>query len=89
MERTAKNNDNSTVFHSLNAVYMYQDMKDWLTKSKILAELEPVESIDTQSFGGGKVNFSIRYTGSLNTLWDVLQENGFSHEAAGNHYIIR
>ena len=89
MERDAKNNDNSTVFHSLNAVYMYQDMKDWLTKSKVLAELEPVEGIDTQSFGGGKVNFSIRYTGSLNALWDALQENGFSHEAAGNHYIIR
>lgn len=89
MEREAKNNDSATAFHSLNAVYMYQDMKDWLLKSKILADLEPVEGIDTQSFGGGKVNFSIRYTGSLNALWEAMQENGFSHEAAGNYYIIR
>ena len=89
MEREAKNNDAAPSFHSLNAVYMYQDMKDWLEKSKIMASLEPVEGIDTQSFGGGKVNFSIRYIGSLDDLWDAMQENGFSHEAAGNYYIIR
>lgn len=89
MERESKNNDSENTEHILNAVYIYQDMKDWLMKSNMLAELPMVEGVDTKSFGGGKVNFSIRYTGSLQDLWNTLQENGFSHEASGNYYIIR
>ncbi len=89
MERESKNNASENTEHSLNAVYIYQDMKDWLMKSKVLSELPMVEGVDTKSFGGGKVNFSIRYTGSLQDLWNTLQENGFSHEASGNYYIIR
>ena len=64
-------------------------MKDWLIKSKAIADLEQVEGIETKSFGGGKVNFSIRYTGDIEDLWSALQEIGFSHEASGNYFIIR
>lgn len=88
MERNIQGEDNAAV-KSINAVYMYQDMKDWLIKSKALSELDAVEGVETKSFGGGKVNFSINYTGSLEHLWDILQENGFSHESAGNYFIIR
>lgn len=89
MERNAQNNEAVATVESINAVYMYQDMKDWLIKSKALSELDAVEGVETKSFGGGKVNFTINYTGSLEHLWDVLQENGFSHEAVGNYFIIR
>ncbi|MBR1600052.1 MAG: hypothetical protein IJ677_00580 [Alphaproteobacteria bacterium] len=90
MEREAKNSDEGAISQGIvNAVYVYQNMKDWLTKSKALAELEQVEGIDTKSFGGGKVNFAIRYTGSLEDLWLNMQENGFSHEAKENYFIIR
>ncbi len=90
MEREAKNKEGGAVSQGVvNAVYVYQNMKDWLTKSKALAELEQVEGIDTKSFGGGKVNFAIRYTGSLDDLWLSMQENGFSHEAKENYFIIR
>ncbi len=89
MERDAKLETSENTVHSLNAVYIYQDMKDWLLKSKVLSELTMVEGIDTKSFGGGKVNFSIRYTGPLQDLWNALQESGFSHEASDNYYIIR
>ena len=89
MERQAKNNSADNSIKTIDAVYMYQDMKDWLLKSKILAELEPVEGIETKSFGGGKVNFSINYIGTLDNLWEVLQQNGFSREQAGNYFIIR
>ncbi|MBP1531915.1 MAG: hypothetical protein ILA52_00240 [Alphaproteobacteria bacterium] len=89
MEREAKNNENVAAVNSINAVYIYQDMKDWLAKSKTIADLEQVEGVDTLSFGGGKVNFAIRYRGSLDNLWYGLQENGFSHEAVGNYFVIR
>lgn len=90
MEREAKNNDKGDISQGVvNAVYVYQNMKDWLIKSKLLSELAQVEGIDTKSFGGGKVNFSIRYTGSLDDLWLDMQENGFSHEAKENYFIIR
>jgi len=90
MERESKNNDKGDISQGVvNAVYVYQNMKDWLIKSKLLAELAQVEGIDTKSFGGGKVNFSIRYTGSLEDLWLDMQENGFSHEAKENYFIIR
>lgn len=89
MERQMKNSENSKTAGQISAVYMYQNMKDWLTKSTAMSELSVVEGIDTQSFGGGKVNFSIRYTGSLDNLWLALQEIGLSHEAAGNYFIIR
>lgn len=91
MERELKNNGNnsSASVGMVNAVYMYHDMKDWLTKSKMMSELEIVDGIDTKSFGGGKVNFTIRYSGSLDNLWLAMQEAGFSHEASGNYFIIR
>ncbi len=89
MERDARTGDSENTVHVLNAVYIYQDMKDWLMKSKVLSELPMVEGVDTKSFGGGKVNFAIRYTGKLQELWNTMQENGFSHEASGNYYIIR
>lgn len=90
MERNAKNSAaSSAAIKSINAVYMYQDMKDWLTKSKVLSELEEIENIETKSFGSGKVYFTINYTGSLERLWDSLQENGFSHEQQENYFIIR
>lgn len=90
MEREAKSDDNAgPSVGVVNAVYVYQNMKDWLTKSKALSELEQVEGIDTKSFGSGKVNFAIRYTGSLDDLWLAMQENGFSHEAKDNYFIIR
>lgn len=89
MERTVKNADQTVSVNSLNAVYGYQNMKDWLIKSKAISDLEQVEGIETKSFGGGKVNFSIRYTGDIEDLWTALQEIGFSHEASGNYFIIR
>lgn len=89
MERTIKNTDQTVSVNSLNAVYGYQNMKDWLVKSKAIADLEQVEGIETKSFGGGKVNFSVRYTGDIDDLWSALQEIGFSHEASGNYFIIR
>lgn len=89
MQREVKNAGDVMAVNNINAVYAYQDMKDWLTKSKAIADLPQVEGIDTKSFGGGKVNFSIRYTGALDDLWTALQEIGFSHEMAGNYFIIR
>lgn len=89
MQREAKNADDVVAINNINAVYAYQDMKDWLSKSKTISDLPQVEGIDTKSFGGGKVNFSIRYTGTLDDLWTALQEIGFSHETAGNYFIIR
>ena len=89
MQREAKNVGDVMAVNNVNAVYAYQDMKDWLAKSKAIADLPQVEGIDTKSFGGGKVNFSIRYTGTLDDLWTALQEIGFSHEMAGNYFIIR
>ena len=90
MEREAKSSDDAgPTMGVINAVYVYQNMKDWLVKSKTLSELKSVEGIDTKSFGGGKVNFAVRYTGSLDDLWLEMQENGFSHEAKDNYFIIR
>lgn len=89
IERQSKSVEKTAVGSVINAVYVYSDMKDWLAKSKNLSSLNSVDGIDTKSFGGGKVNFSIRYHGSLDDLWNDMQENGFSHEAAGNYFIIR
>ncbi|MBO6281076.1 MAG: hypothetical protein J6N49_00945 [Alphaproteobacteria bacterium] len=89
MQREAKNADDVAAVNNINAVYAYQDMKDWLNKSKSISDLPQVEGIDTKSFGGGKVNFTIRYTGNLDDLWTALQEIGLSHEVAGNYFIIR
>lgn len=90
MEREVKNNDEGGVsLGVINAVYVYQNMNDWLIKSRALRALEQVEKIEEKGTGGGKVNFTIQYTGSLEDLWLALQENGFSHEAKDNYFIIR
>ncbi len=90
MERDSRQADNAPPATGLiNAAYTYTDMKDWLTRSVAMTNLPMVEGVDVKSFGGGKVSFSIRYTGSLEHLWEALQEIGLSHEMAGNYYIIR
>ena len=89
MEREARGQETASSVGTINAVYEYHNMKDWLEKSKSMAALDQVEGIDTKSFGGGKVNFSIRYNGSLDDLWAAMQEIDLSHETAGNYYIIR
>ncbi len=89
MERNARYNERPTAAGTINAVYMYENMKDWLGKSTAMDALPMVEGIDTKSFGGGKVNFTIRYTGALDDLWQALQELGLSHEAMDNYFIIR
>ena len=89
MERNSYSAEKAPAVNSVNCVYIYQNMKDWLEKSKTFAALENVDAIDTKSFGGGKVNFAIRYRGSLDDLWTAMQEEGFSHEAVGNYFIIR
>lgn len=89
MERNARYNERPTAAGTINAVYMYENMKDWLGKSAAMSSLSMVEGIDTKSFGGGKVNFTIRYTGALEDLWQALQELGLSHETMDNYFIIR
>lgn len=89
MERESQSNAGNAEEGILNVVYMYDDMRDWLTKSSMLAKMPMVDGIETKSFGGGKVNFSIRYSGPLEDFWQALQEMGFTHEAADNYYIIR
>lgn len=89
MERNARRNENLATTETINAVYIYENMKDWLGKSSMMSTLPMVEGIDTKSFGGGKVNFSLRYTGSIDNLWQALQEAGLSHEAVDNYFIIR
>ncbi len=89
MEREAQNTDGAITSGTVNAVYIYQNMKDWLDKNAEILKLPMVEGIDTKSFGGGKVHFAIRYTGSLDDLWLAMQELGLSHEQEDNYYIIR
>ncbi|MBQ8481776.1 MAG: hypothetical protein IJ532_04515 [Alphaproteobacteria bacterium] len=91
MEREVKNNENKGGISkgAVNAVYVYQNVKDWLIKSRTIEAMEQVEKVETKSFGGGKVNFVIHYTGSPDDLWLSLQEEGFSHEPEENYYIIR
>ena len=89
MEREADNHENGHAVKSISVVYMYQDMRDWLSKSRLIEELSQVEGVETKSFGGGKVNFSIQYTGSLEDIWTALQDFGISHDKVDNHYIIR
>lgn len=89
MERAAADAQSDSAAGVINAVYAYADMKDWLQKSKIIESLPQVEAVETKSFGGGKVNFALHYTGSEEDLWQALQENGFSRERNGSYFVIR
>ena len=89
MERMAKKQNGVNDTGVVSAVYAYQDMKDWIDKSNTLKTLENVKMIDTKSMGGGKVNFDLHYTGSLDDLFESLSELGLSHENMGNYIIIR
>ena len=89
MERAAESNEGETAIQSVNIVYVYQDMKDWLSKNQMIEALPQVEGLETKSFGNGKVNFLIKYTGALDDLWSALQNAGLSHEEAENYFVLR
>ena len=89
LERSAKKQKGAEEGGVLSAVYTYQDMKEWIETSKAMAEMKNIKSIDTKSMGGGKVNFDLHYSGSVDELWHSLIELGLSHENKGNYIIIR
>lgn len=89
MERSAQSLENNVANGTVNAVYSYQNMKEWIDKSKAIMALANVENLDTKSFGGGKVNFTITYTGTQDELWSALQSLGLSHENFDNYVILR
>lgn len=89
MERNDVNEATKAAVNTINAVYVYQNMRDWLLKSKNMEALESVEGIDVKSIGAGKVSFSVQYTGSIDKLWSEMQEAGFSHVQEDNYFIIR
>ena len=89
LERSAKKQSGVEENGVLSAVYTYQDLKEWIETSKAMAEMKNIKSIDTKSMGGGKVNFDLHYSGSLDELWNSLIELGLSHENMGNYVIIR
>lgn len=89
MERSAKKQSGVEEKGVVSAVYAYQDMKDWINKSNTLKTLKNVKMIDTKSMGGGKVNFDLHYSGSLDDLLGELPELGLSYENMGNHIVIR
>lgn len=84
-EKSSVNGDEGFV----NIVYVYQNMKDWLQKSNAMSKLPQIEALDTRSFGGGKVNFVIKYRGNIDDLWTALLDMGISHEQEGSYFVIR
>ena len=54
-----------------------------------LIMVKNIKSIDTKSLGGGKVNFDLHYTGSLEDLYNALPEIGLSYKNMGNYIIVR
>lgn len=89
MEREAESNEGTVAGGVMNAVYEYNNMKDWLTKNAAITALPQVDGIDIKSLGGGKVSFTINYNGSADELLEALQGLGISHETADNFYILR
>lgn len=89
MEREAENSSGTVANGTLNAVYEYGNIKDWLAKSTAITALPQVDNIDTKSLGGGKVSFTINYNGSLDDLLNAFQELGLSYENNDNYYILR
>ncbi len=89
MEREAENKSGSEAGGILNAVYEYNNMKDWLTKNTAITALSQVDGIDVKSLGGGKVSFTINYNSSLDELLEALQGLGISYENSDNFYTLR
>ena len=89
MERETENSSGIAANGTLNAVYEYGNMKEWLAKSAAITALSQVDSIDTKSIGGGKVSFTINYNGSLEDLLSSFQEIGLSYELNDNFYVLR
>ena len=89
MEREAESSSGTVANGTLNAVYEYGNMKDWLAKSAAITALPQVDGIDTKSIGGGKVSFTVNYNGSLDDLLSSFQELGLSYEANDNFYVLR
>ena len=80
MERSAKKQSSVADTGVVSAVYTYENMKDWIDTSKAMLDLKNIKSIDTKSLGGGKVNFDLHYTGSLEDLYNALPEIGLSYK---------
>ena len=89
MERETENNGGTAAKGTMNAVYEYENMKDWLTKSAAITALPQVDSIDTKSIGGGKVSFTINYNGMSDDLLNSFRELGLSYEINDSFYVLR
>lgn len=74
--------------YEMLVLYQYPDLKNWLQLKKDLRDAPYVKSVKEDAIGGGRVQFRIKYVGSLNRLEQVLFSRGLRLMPYDGFYVI-
>lgn len=74
---------------TIQVVYHYQRLADWLNIEKKLRALENVSKVETDGLNGGKVSMKLTYKGALESLIEILSIQGLSLRPENNFYILQ
>ena len=84
-----KDVNESSYKSKINAYFEYHKLKDWLDLQKTLNNIAQIKKIETGAIAGGKVSFSIDFSGTIETLERALKDNGLTLIFENGHYIIK
>jgi len=65
-----------------------QGLSDWVKIKDALSNLDPVEHIEVQAIGSGRVQFQMSYSGEMNRLLRAMHTIGYNLRPEGNFYIL-
>lgn len=89
MLEEGKNLVESQQTNKISAVYYYFKLKEWLQTEKKLKNVPQIQSVQTGGLGGGKVQFEVEYSGSLDKLNISLEQAGLKLVEDQGRYILK
>ncbi len=82
------NQQTSNIEETLDVVYTYPKLSDWMSLKHILENTPQVSDINLLSIGNGKVHFNFKFNGIIEKLQSQLGLNGYHLHNEGEYYVI-
>lgn len=84
----AANIAESQLMSSIEVVYNFNSISEWIRTEKSLRTIAYVRNIQVEAMGAGKVQFKLEFVGSDDKVWAALRNKGFNLKDYGGFYLL-
>lgn len=74
--------------NEIEVLYNYYKMSDWVNTENALKQVSTIEDVKMVAMSNGKVQFTIKFSGSIDKLMSKLREHMFTLKDYGDFYTL-